>query len=121
MESSEHRRAVYRQWMLIQEIVGDAKRWPRLTRRLFWKQNVKHFERLLLSAFVYVNGLNPDIFLEWAYLVHMCRDESGYRHFRDLFRLFDDRHYNLYAFHVGNNRYEYIDGTVRHYLHASRR
>ena len=69
MESSEHRRAVYRQWIIIQDIIGDAKKWPKLTRRLFWKQNVKHFERLLLAAFVYVNGLNHTIFLEWAYLI----------------------------------------------------
>ena len=56
-ESSEHRRAVYRQWIIIQDIIWDAKKWPNLTRRLFWKQNVKHFERLLLAAFAYVNGL----------------------------------------------------------------
>ena len=92
-----------------------------INKKIILEAKCKHFERLLSAAFVYINGLNHTIFLGWAYLIEMCRDESGYNHFCDLFRLFEDRHYNLYAFNVGNSRYKYIDGTVRRYVHASRR
>ena len=118
---SKHRQ-IYEKWMEIQEIIGAANKWPFRIRRLFWTQNIKHFDRLLVAAFVYVNGLNPVIFLEWAHLNSMCRDHTGYKHFTNLlFELFDQRKYNLYAYNVGNNRYEYLDGTVRRYRHASRR
>lgn len=59
---SKHRQ-IYEKWMEIQEIVGVASKWPFRIRKLFWAQNVKHFDRLLVAAFVYVNGLNFVIFL----------------------------------------------------------
>ena len=114
-------REIYEKWVEIQDLIGPASKWPFLIRKLFWQQNIKHFERLLVAAFVYVNGLNPLIFLEWARLNSLCTDENGYKQFEDLFKLFDDRKYKLYAYHVGNNRYEWLDGTVRQYTHASRR
>ena len=80
---------------------------------------MKHFDRILLATFVLVNGLNPEVFLEWAELLHLCRDAR--RHFEALFRLLPDRNYTLYAYNVTMNRYEYLDGRVRTYVHASRR
>ena len=114
-------RMIFEKWTDIQEIIGPANKWPVLVRKLFWKGNIQHFDRLLVASFVFVNGLNPVIFLDWARLISLCRDETGYKHFEELFKLFDDRKYKLYAFHVGNNRYEWLDGTVRYYTHASRR
>ena len=95
----------------------------KINKKIILEAKCETFRKIIISCICLctVNGLNHTIFLEWAYLIKMCRDESGYKHFRDLFRLFEDRHYNLYAFHIGNNRYEYIDGTVRRYVHASRR
>ena len=46
----------------MQDIIGDAGKWPKLIRRLFWTENLKHFQRCIVAAFVYVNGLDPDIF-----------------------------------------------------------
>ena len=112
-------RQVYTLWKDIQDIIGDASRWPHRIRRLFSTINLLHWQRILLAAFVYVNGLNPDVFMEWANLLHLCRDGSGYRHFNALFNLFPDRNYTLYAYNVSNNRYEYLDGRVRRYVHAS--
>jgi len=71
---------------------------------------------------VFVNGLNPVIFMEWAEARGMCRDRAAYNHFKALFQIFESgRYYKLYAFHVGNNRYEWLDGTVRMYVHRSLR
>lgn len=112
---------IYNLWMTIQDILGPARLWPYMIRRLFWTQHLKHFQRILISSFVYVNGLNPDLFIEWDRLIDLGGDESAYRHFIALFRLFENRRYNLYAFNVSNTRYEYIDGTVRHYIHRSSR
>ena len=69
----------------------------------------------LVAAFVYVNVLNPIIFLEWAEKHILCRDKSGTDHFKKLFEAVEAKKYKLYAYNVTNNRYEYIDGTVRIY------
>ena len=112
---------IYNLWLTIQDIIGPVRLWPFYIRRLFWTQNLNHFQRILIGAFVFVNGSNPEIFFELARIIGLGRDESAYRHFRALFRLFEHWRYNLYAFNVSNGRYEYIDGTVRQYIHKSRR
>ena len=115
-------REIFETWTIIQDIIGPAKQWPHSTRRLFWTKHLKHWDRLLISTFVYVNGLDPDIFLEWAHLLDLGRDASAYRHFEALLKtVFPDRTYNMYAWNVTTGRYEYNDCTVRHYVHASRR
>ena len=97
-------RETYEKWIEIQDLNGPASKWPFSIRKLFWQQNIKHFERLFVAVFVYVNGLNPSIFLEWARLNSRCRDETGYKHFEDLLKLFDGRKYKLYAYHVGKQQ-----------------
>ena len=66
-----------------------------------------------------MNGLNPEMFLDWARLVYLCLDDAAYKHYENIFQLFENRQYKLYAFHVGNNRYEYIDGSTHLYVHKS--
>lgn len=112
----------YTLWTDIQEIVGPAKRWPHKIRKLFWTKNIRHFDRIILSAFVYVNGLNPDVFLEWVAMIGLARDQEAFKHFSYLLHSkFNETKYNLYAFNVTNNRYEYLDGTIRTYQHGSLR
>jgi hypothetical protein len=109
-------------WTDIQDIVGPGKLWPKKVRKLFWTKNIKHFERLIVSAFVWVNGLNPVVFMEWAEMIGMCRDRAARNHFDALFKLFDNgRIYNLYAYNISLNRYEYLDGRPRRYIHRSLR
>ena len=118
----ERDRQIYRLWMTIQDIVGEASLWPVLIRRLFWTPNLIHWHRILICTFVYVNGLNPEIFFEWVNLLQLGRDSAAYRHFRALFRLFENgRNYTLYAYNVTNNSYEYLNGNVRFYTHKSKR
>lgn len=115
-------KAIYELWRDLQDVVGPARLWPYNIRKLFWKKNLKHWERILLAAFAYVNGLNPEMFLDWVKLMGLCRDNSGIRHFTAFFRLVDSgRMYKLYAYNVTNNRYEYLDGTIRHYIHRNNR
>ena len=78
--------AIYEKWTELQDLLGDAKLWPKKIRRLFWTKNVKHFDRIILSSFVFVNGLNPVIFLEWVELMGLCRDRAARNHFDALFR-----------------------------------
>ena len=87
-----------------------------MIRRLFWSKNLKHWHRCLVSAFVYVNGLNPTVFMEWAELMGLYRDRSGMNHFQALFRLFESgKNYKLYAWNISNRRFEYLDGRPCYY------
>ena len=116
-------RHIYNLWCTIQDIIGPATEWPHAIRRLFWTQNLQHFSRILLCAFVYVNGLNPDILYEWVELMHLARDRAAFNHIRALFRLFEHGHYshNLYGWNVSQRQYQYLDGRIRIYKHRSRR
>ena len=70
-------------WQDIQDIIGPANKWPRSIRKNFWNQNIKHFDRILLAAFVFVNALNPVVFLEWGIMNNLFRfKDSRYRHFK---------------------------------------
>ena len=122
LQGSNRNREIYQLWMTIQDIIGPANLWPRKIRRYYWTPNLIHFERILICTFVYVNGLNPEIFFEWVALLNLGRDRAANRHFNALFRLFEaGRNYTLYAYNVTRNRYEYLNGTVHIYTHKSKR
>jgi len=115
-------RQVYQLWIDIQDQIGDATQWPHTIRRLFWTRNINHWERILLCTFCWVNGLNPVVFEEWWRLIGLCRDRAAENHMAALFRLFEGgRNYTLYAFNMAMNRYEYLDGRPRRYVHRSMR
>lgn len=120
---SSRNRQIYEKWRDIQDLVGDAKEWPKKIRKLFWTPSLQHFDRILIVAFCYVNGLASCVFLEWANLLSLGRDAAAQRHFTALFRLFEGGRYSrsLYAWNTTNRRYEYLDGTVKPYVHASLR
>lgn len=117
MASVSRNRQIFLQWSSIQDIVGDAKKWPVMIRRLFWTKNLTHFQRILVSAFVFVNGLNPVVFLDWVDLMGLCRDNSGRKEFESLFKAFEEGKYptGIYAYNVTMNYYQYLDGTKRFY------
>ena len=73
-------------WKDMVDIIGDKDKWPRKIRHYFWgcdeygqKRLLNHWKRLMVAAFVYVNGLNPYIFLQWAQLVEITTI-NGMRH-----------------------------------------
>jgi len=107
--------AEYVLWSDIQDIVGPASAWPRRIRRYFWTRHLSHFERVLTATFVWVNGLNPEVWYDWCELKgFFSRGSAHYRHYQQLFQYFrEGRRYKLWAWHVINHRYEWLDGTIR--------
>lgn len=90
-KNKSRNRKIYELWSSIQDIVGNAKLWPKRIRRNFWTSGLKHFDRIITSTFVYVNGLNPELFYEWVDLLNLASDRDAYRHFRELFKSFEAR------------------------------
>lgn len=75
--------------------------------QLFWNKHLKHWGRLLITDFVYVNGLNPEIFLEWIHSIDLGRDTAAYRHFNNLLKQqFPNKAYKLYAWKDTTTRYQ---------------
>ena len=74
----------YQLWWVIQDLIGDAKLWPYEMRRLFWTRGLDHWERLKVAAFVFINGLEPTLFLEWVQLKGMADSPASLTHFEYL-------------------------------------
>ena len=97
----------------IQDIVGPASFWPRSIRRYFWTAHLSHFQRVLTAAFVWINGLNPEVYYDWCELKGFFRRGSPvHHHFQQLFAYFrQGRRYWLWSWHVLNRQHEWLDGT----------
>ena len=109
-------RQIYNLWTDIQDVIGPASRWPKNIRRFFWTKNLKNAIRARVCAFVYINGLNPVKFLEWADLMGLFRDNEAYNHAVYLFQKFRRGHYNyLWAYCMVSGRFEHIDGSPAYY------
>lgn len=104
----------YRMWLEIQDVIGNASLWPRCIRRLFWKKNLRHFERVLVGTFIWVNGLNPDVFIEWAFRIGcLVPNSSGYRHFVGFLRTVENgRRYKLYSWNIAMGCYQDLAGNI---------
>ena len=87
---------IYRLWTSIQDIIGPAPQWPHLIRRLFWTKNLKHWDRILVCTFCFINEPNPLVLEEWAVLIGMCSNRSAINHMRALLRLFEGGEIILY-------------------------
>ena len=81
------------------------------------KENTRSVERILLSAFVFQNPINPDIFFEWVDVYRMCDNENDTKHMKALLDYFKQGRYirSLYAWNTTTNRFEYLDGTPAYY------
>ena len=53
---------IYRCWRDIQDIIGRAAQWPFQVRRLFWSSGLRHWDRIIICTFCFVNGLIPIVF-----------------------------------------------------------
>ena len=108
-------------WELILDLVGGpVTLWPRVIHRLFWKRNLNYLERFKVACFIWVNGLNPEIFFDWAVLVGGIHPNNthGWAHIRGLFTKFNRdgwwmSHY--WGWNVDNGRFEYLNGRTRYY------
>ena len=75
-------------WDDILDIIGPVKKWPPKMGNLFFKQGLSHFERLKVCTFMYVNGLNPVMFFEWANFVQLLSNEAACRECQNWFNEF---------------------------------
>lgn len=113
---------IYQLWVDIQDIIGPAHLWPVTIRRLFWTRPLGHWDIILICAFSYVNGLNPEVLIEWIQLLSLVKNDSTIRHMQSFFALIErGRNYSLYAWNVLMWRYEWLDGRPRIYLNRERR
>ena len=98
------------------DIIGPSDQWPERILDLFWSKNVKHLNHFILCTFVIVNGLNPQIFLEWVDVIGMARDYDVFEEFKtllDTLRSNPQKWNKVYGYNVINHRYEYINGKVK--------
>lgn len=84
---ASRRREIYEQWVWckMQNIIGLAKEWPFLIRRLFWTR-LASWQRILIRALVYLDGLDLLMFMELVTLKGLTRNPSTFNHFIVLFR-----------------------------------
>ena len=110
-----YNRQIYNLFCDIQDIIGSKKDWPRRILAIFWSKKSAHWERKLLAAFLYVNGLNPVIFQEWATLrQNDVSDTSDIMQTLQRFE-FINNNYKIYAWNVSMRRYEYLSGKPHLY------
>ena len=106
-------------WLEFLDIIGPVQNWPPKMRNLFFTRDLTHYQCLKVCAFVYVNGLNPEMFYEWNDHFKLIAKADALQECVNWFREFK---YNLfkwqdiYQFNVYHNRYEFIDGRVKFYL-----
>ena len=106
-------------WLDIQDIVGPVRKWPPKMRNLFFTGHLSHYERLKVCAFVYVNGLNPEMFFEWSEHFQLISDQEALHECKAWFKEFETAIWKwgeIYQFNVYHHRYEYIDSHVKFYL-----
>ena len=73
----------------IQDIIGPVCNWPPKIRNLFFTDNLAHYQRLKVCAFVYVNGLNPVILFEWNEHFRLVTKPDALWECRNWFKEFD--------------------------------
>ena len=85
--------------------MGDASLWPINIRRIFWTKYSNNMQRVLLCIFCYVNGLSPDVILEWNNCFQIFRDNSAIQHFLFVNSALEGGRYRyLYAYNIHNDR-----------------
>ena len=93
-------------WIEIQDLIGKSSKWPQSIRKLFWQKIVNYFDRFKLVTFCFVNGLYPQLAIQWINLHHGLRDQDAKRHVFSLFEnmengAFDDaERYRYCSFNV---------------------
>ena len=85
----------------------------------FFTDNLTHYQRLKVCAFVYAKGLNPVMLFEWNEHFHLVMKPDALRECRNWFKEFDTNVFkwqHMYQYNVYYHRYEFIDGQVKFHL-----
>jgi hypothetical protein len=103
-------------WHEIQDIIGPAPQWPRHIRIMFWSNRLNYWQRVCLAAFVWINGLNPEVIYNWFTIRNvMLRGSPEQRHLSQLFNYYfeNSTKYRLWSWNVCMASYQWLDGRVR--------
>ena len=109
-----HRSEKSRLWLDIIDIIGPIHLWPKDIRKLFWEKHWTNKQRFKIAVFAYINGLNPEVLLDWICLFKNT-NHNGEVHIRYLMDKFEEgilyrRQY--YSWNVAQSRYQYLDGST---------
>src|SRR5436190_4384153 len=47
-------------WLSVQDVVGDAKTWPKFIRAMFWDRNFNDHHRMIIVNFAFVNHISEE-------------------------------------------------------------
>ena len=47
-------------WLAVQDVVGDAKTWPKFIRKMFWEKNLRDHNRMMIVNFAILNHISED-------------------------------------------------------------
>ena len=114
-----YRKKICQLWLDIQDIIGPVCNWPPKIRNLFFTDNLTHYQRLKVCAFVYVNSLNPVMLFKWNEHFRLVMKPDAQRECRNWFKEFDTNVFkwqDMYQYNVYHHRYEFIDGRVKFHL-----
>ena len=97
-------------------VIGPSNEWLEKILKLFWSRNVKHWDRFLLTTFIVVYRLNPEVFLDWINVIHLARDNAALEELKYLIHTFTtntSKWNRAYGYNILNHRYEYLRGEVK--------
>ena len=104
--------------------IGLGRSSPKMAkknRKNFWTQNLGCKKRFQVTCFLYVNGVNPEIYFEWVKLIGNIKadNKKAWHHIRELFKKFNENDNQVlskyWAFNVFNIKYEYSNVITRYY------
>ena len=106
-------------WYDMVDIIGPVRNWPPKIRNLFFRKNITHSQQFQLCTFIFVNGVNPDMLLDWVDRMELCSSKKSHREFVSLLTTFETspkKYAHMYAYNVYFHHYEYLDGRIKFYL-----
>ena len=106
----------FKLWAEIQNVIGNAKQWPKWIRSIFWTANTDHKHRPLLVAFAIFNGMPPSMLLAWIDKKKLARDNAAFREFHGYIKAFKnepEKWKDVYTFCLHNEEWYYLDGCKR--------
>lgn len=99
----------------IQDIIGNFSYWPTHIQNWFlYGVPAGRGQRLrpILAGFVWINGLNPEVFLDWCKLFPDLFSADALAHFAYLFQSFDSGYLQyIYSYNITLGHYQTINGT----------
>lgn len=99
----------------IQDIIGAFDLWPHRIQNWFLHgvpEGRGQRLRPIVAAFVWVNGLNPVVFLEWCALNPDIFSLRAIQHFQWLFQSIERGYLGyMYSYSITMGRYEKLDGS----------